>query len=340
MQLFWAALSAAMMTVAGFGAQISGDARAADLLKQARTALGGDAQLAQVTGLSCAGTYSREMGDRTVNGELTIDLQLPDKMLRTDSMNPMGDATITVEQGFNGDTLLRHSATSGGGPNMIIRMGGPNTPDAQAQFLKGVKADAARLTLALLLTSMPAMPLEARMAGEADAPDGSKADVVDATGPGSFAARLFLDKSSHRPLMLAYKGVAPRIVMTTQRVQGPPRRGADEGRTERKADAAAPPRPRSSTSTSTSTTTSRSAASCSRTTSRGRSTASRARNGPFKTITVQPGVQARHVRNRSSDDADETEYARSVTRAGLHGARARCSRRHPPGRRSARPRCA
>ena len=242
MQWFWAALSAAMMTVAGFGAQISGDARAADLLKQARTALGGDAKLAQVTGLSCAGTYSREMGDRTVNGELTIDLQLPDKMLRTDSMNPMGDATITVEQGFNGDTLLRHSATSGGGPNMIIRMGGPNTPEAQAQFLKGVKADAARLTLALLLTSMPAMPLEASYAGEADAPDGSKADVVDATGPGSFAARLFLDKSSHRPLMLAYKGVAPRIVMTTQRVQGP-HDAAQMKDAERKAEAAAPPAP-------------------------------------------------------------------------------------------------
>ena len=80
-----------------------------------------------------------------MNGELTIDLQLPDKMLRTDSMNPMGDATITVEQGFNGDTLLRHSATSGGGPNMMIRMGGPNTPEAQAQMLKAQKADAARL---------------------------------------------------------------------------------------------------------------------------------------------------------------------------------------------------
>ena len=46
-------------------ADFPGDARAADLLKQARTALGGDARLAQVTGLSCAGTYSRrEMGDR------------------------------------------------------------------------------------------------------------------------------------------------------------------------------------------------------------------------------------------------------------------------------------
>ena len=41
-------------------------------------------------GLSATGTLAREMGDRQVTGELTIDLQLPDKMLRTDSMQPDG----------------------------------------------------------------------------------------------------------------------------------------------------------------------------------------------------------------------------------------------------------
>ena len=30
-------------------------------------------------------------------------------MLRTESMNPMGDMTIVTEQGINGDTLLRTS---------------------------------------------------------------------------------------------------------------------------------------------------------------------------------------------------------------------------------------
>ena len=49
------------------------------------------------------------MGDRQVTGEITIDLQLPDKMLRTESMSPMGDATIVTEQGVNGEQLLRSS---------------------------------------------------------------------------------------------------------------------------------------------------------------------------------------------------------------------------------------
>ena len=39
------------------------------------------------------------------------------------------------------------------------------------------------------------MPLEFTYGGEAEADDG-KADVVDAKGPGSFAAQLFLDKKT------------------------------------------------------------------------------------------------------------------------------------------------
>ena len=53
----------------------------------------------------------------------------------------------------------------------------------------------ARFALAFLLTSPPSMPLEFAYGGEAEADDG-KADVVDAKGPGSFAARLFLDKKT------------------------------------------------------------------------------------------------------------------------------------------------
>ena len=34
-----------------------------------------------------------------MSGEVTIDLQLPDKMLRTETMSPMGDVTIVTEQG-------------------------------------------------------------------------------------------------------------------------------------------------------------------------------------------------------------------------------------------------
>jgi hypothetical protein len=209
-----------------FGSLIAGahgDAKTADLLKQARAALGGESKLAKVQGLSAAGTLAREMGDRQVTGELTIDLQLPDKMVRTDSMSPMGDATIVMLSGINGDTLLRNSKTLNAGPGMMIRMPPPPAAgtDAETQALRAARAELARFTVAFLLTSPASMPLEFTDGGEAESPDG-KADLVHVKGPGSFAARLFLDKSSHRPLMLSYQGVAPRMVMQTMRGGPPP----------------------------------------------------------------------------------------------------------------------
>ena len=105
---------------------------------QARAALGGDSKLAKVQGLSATGTLAREMGDRQVTGELTIDVQLPDKMVRTDSMSPMGDATIVLISGVNGETLIRNSKTLNAGPGLMVRMPAPPAAgsDAETQALR------------------------------------------------------------------------------------------------------------------------------------------------------------------------------------------------------------
>lgn len=223
MQRLIVSLISLAMTLGGFAARAAGDPKAEQLLAQARAALGGEKNLNKVQSLTATGTYQREMGDRQLTGELTIDLQLPDKMLRTESMSPMGDATIVMLQGVNGDQLLRASRAIGGGPGMIIRTPPPPAPgsDAEAQALRGQRADMARFALALLLTSPASVPIEFTYGGKAEAEDG-KADVVDAKGPGSFAARLFFDRKSHRPLLLSYRGAAPRMVVQTQRGDGPP----------------------------------------------------------------------------------------------------------------------
>src|SRR5215212_5265568 len=84
------------MTLGGLAARGAGDTRSEQLLAQARAALGGEKNLSKVQGLTASGTFERDMGDRQLTGDITLDLLLPDKMLRTESMRPMGDATIEI----------------------------------------------------------------------------------------------------------------------------------------------------------------------------------------------------------------------------------------------------
>ncbi|HEY7285402.1 MAG TPA: hypothetical protein VH497_08165 [Vicinamibacterales bacterium] len=223
MQRIISFLIASAMALGGYAARAAGDSKAAELLAQARAAIGGD-KVSKVQGLSCAGTVARSIGDRQISGELTLDLQLPDKMLRTDSISPMGDSALVItEQGINGDTLLRGARTVNTPPGAIIRTPPPPPPgsDAEVQALRNSRAELARLAIGLLMTSPASLSVDFTYGGEAESPDG-KADVIDAKGGSSFAAKLFLDKTSHRPLMMAYRGASPRMVVQTQRVTGTP----------------------------------------------------------------------------------------------------------------------
>ena len=234
MQWLIVSLISLAMTLGGLAARAAGDTKAEQLLAQARAALGGEKNLNKVQGLTASGTYQRTMQDRQLSGELTIDLQLPDKMLRTETMNPMGDMTVVTEQGINGEKLLRSQRSVNAPPGAVIRMGPPPAGDAEAQAIRNARADFARTVVALLLTAPSSVPLEYAYGGEAESDEG-KADVVDAKGPGSFAARIFLDQTNHRPLMLQYRGVAPQMRIQTQRVDGPP----DPARIQRAEQAAA-----------------------------------------------------------------------------------------------------
>jgi hypothetical protein len=222
------------MAAGSYTARAAGDTKAAELLAQARAALGGEKQVAKIQGLACAGTVARSAGDRTVTGEVTLDLQLPDKMLRTDSISPMGDsATIVQEQGLSGDTLLRFSKVVNAPPGMMIRtqpapaVGSPE----ETQQLRNSRAEFARIAIAMLLTAPKGQGVEFTYGGEAESPDG-KADVIDAKGDGAFAAKLLLDQKTHRPLMLAYRGVSPQIRMQTQTAMGRGAAGDGRGRGE------------------------------------------------------------------------------------------------------------
>jgi hypothetical protein len=214
----------ATLTLGGLLSQAIGDSHAAEVLQRARTALGGESRLGGVRAISATGKVTRAAGAMQLSGDLTLQIELPDRMLRTDSLSPDGGLTVVTDQGVNGTALLRASRTFNAPPGAVIRVPPPppKGSEAEAQAVRAARADLARLTIALLLRAPTSQPLTFTYGGRAEASDG-RADVLDITGSegNTFAAKLFLDEKTHRPLMLSYRGVAPRMFMQTRRVDGP-----------------------------------------------------------------------------------------------------------------------
>lgn len=205
------------------------DARAEEVLKQAREAIGGE-RLQKIETLHINGQYRRVFGDRQMGGDREISISLPDKYLVEDSMNPGGMSTSIVNtRGLNGERAW--SGSSGGGGTMIIRFGnGPGgaqlTPEQmEAAQRRMYLAEFSRYLLAMFLAPPASMQVEFKYAGESDVED-LPADVVDVTGPDRFSARLFFDKKTHLPLLLSYRGPKPRMMTMTR--QGGERATAEE----------------------------------------------------------------------------------------------------------------
>jgi len=206
------------------------DSRADEVLKQARQAIGGEEQLQKIQGLQVNGQYRRVFGDRQMGGDREISIALPNKYLVEDAMNAGGLATSMINtRALNGERAW--NANSGGGGNMIIRMGAPGgqdlTPEQIEEGLRRVySAEFSRYLLAMILTPPPSLALEYKYAGESDVDD-TPAEVVDVSGPNNLALRIFFDKKSHLPLLLSYRGPKPRVFTMTRQGNGAARSPED-----------------------------------------------------------------------------------------------------------------
>jgi hypothetical protein len=199
------------------------DSRADEVIKQARAAIGGEEQLQKIQGLQVNGQYRRVFGDRQMGGDREISIALPNKYLVEDAMNAGGLATSMINtRGLNGERAW--VANSGGGGNMIIRMGAPGgqdlTPEQIEEGLRRVySAEFSRYLLAMILMPPPSLALEYKYAGESDVEE-TPAEVVDVSGPNNLALRIFFDKQSHLPLLLSYRGPKPRVFTMTRQAGG------------------------------------------------------------------------------------------------------------------------
>jgi hypothetical protein len=200
-----------------------------DVLSDARKAIGGEARLGAVKTIVATGKSQRQVGQMQTAGDIEIAIALPDRYLRTQVDNIMGNS-ITREEGFNGDTLLERAVTPPGA-NVMIRFAGPEgDPDSEASKQRRAqrhKSELARLLVAWLLTAPSYADAQFSYAGEAESPDG-KAHAFDVKGADGLAMRVFIDKETRRPLMLTFQGRPP--MMRTQRGRaGEPAPGQGHG---------------------------------------------------------------------------------------------------------------
>ena len=204
------------------------DPKAQDVIKQARAALGGEAALAKVQSLTVTGSSRRTFGERESTADVTLDVLFPDKYKRTEDVGIQGGPSFTRVSAVNGGEVWDDSTNRGGGG---FRFGGPGGPggaggpggqgqgqgqgrqiteEDRQRFRqmqeRRMKGEFARYALIWLLKTDAAVTY----GGVAEAPDG-KADVLDVKPADAPEMKLFVDQSSHKPLMLTYEGLMPRV---------------------------------------------------------------------------------------------------------------------------------
>lgn len=179
------------------------DERTAEVLGRAREALGVGATALRT--FSGSGTGRRSVGPLQLAGRFEMRIAFPDRFVRIDRIGPSG-LDAEVASGFNGTSLIQRAIGSNGlrvDPTAAIAPS--SRAAATAAALVGAKQDLALLLLGFLAASFEFYPLTFAPAGTAESADGT-ADVIALTAPNGFAARLFLDTRSGRPLMVSWDG--------------------------------------------------------------------------------------------------------------------------------------
>ncbi len=214
-------------------AQTEDAAKGASLLAEARKALGGEDKLAAVKRLQVKGEMRRGQGNLTLEGDTEVFLEPPDKFRRNESLSlgPGGPGVDRVEV-LNGNEVWEENSGGGGrfgrggggdfggggrgdfGGGGFPRggfgggqTGGANQTPAQGLDperlkelqLRNRRTEVARLLLAFLLaTDSPVAWI-----GTAQSPDGT-ADVLEVKSADGTATRLFLESTTHMPLMMTW----------------------------------------------------------------------------------------------------------------------------------------
>ena len=221
-------------------------AKGSMLLAEARTAIGGEDKLAAIKRLQVSGTFLRSTGpDQIVDGDFDVFIELPDKYRRNEITGFAGanveraevlngtdvwdesSGGLTAGRGFGGGGAFGRGGRGGGGDRGGggggFRGGGvdrgrnqPSAGGAQAdapqaderlreQQRRTRQTELVRLTLVWLMTTDGPVA----WIGTAQAPEGT-ADVLEVRPTNGVPTRLFLDPTTHLPLMITWSGQPSR----------------------------------------------------------------------------------------------------------------------------------
>jgi hypothetical protein len=215
--------------------------RVATVLAEAKKALGGEAKVAALKGLTAEGPFRRSMGGRDMEGVVTLTIVRPDKMRRVEEMSmggmvggPMIERTSVLAGNIAWDDMANRGGM-GGGMQIVMRGPGdgpgPGGPGGAAPLteeqLNEARVRRARVQLhrwmAALVTEGPAAWSDA---GIAESPDG-KADILETKEETGRVLRLFVDQATHLPLMVQYQDPKPMVMINGG--PGGPGRGGPGG---------------------------------------------------------------------------------------------------------------
>jgi hypothetical protein len=227
------------------GAKFKSDERALAIIAQARQAIGGDAAIKSVKSLTVVGNSTNSFvvdgAAKTEQGNVEINLQLPNQFSKTlkigrDTTGAEGGTVIEKDvkvfvRSIEGDSTDSAQNDSDGTKKRIVRIRKNDGQDAEILkkeataegnkiFInRDVRVAGAgnhqqnelfRTTFALLLSAPEGLDVSYTYIGEGNV-DNSSCDIVQAQVAGDSAVKLYIDKTSHLPLMLTYQGMKPMV---------------------------------------------------------------------------------------------------------------------------------
>ena len=224
---------ALVIPASALGQAADPQAKAAQILKQARAAIGDESKLKAVQSLTAVGNQRITFNGRQLESEVEVDLLMPDKVLRT-TTSERGTNLLAL----NGDQLwvdfIPAMGAAGGGPGGGPRFAGMRPGDGNANspmakyFQQQQRRELLQLVLGWLLAPPSGSEWQFSYLGDAQGPNG-KVEVLDGKTADGIVTRLYIDQQTHHLVGLSYKAKQLRRAFGGRGPGGPGGPGGQAG---------------------------------------------------------------------------------------------------------------